>query len=350
MPSINKVKSARGAKPWKAYVNVKGFDRVSQRFFTEKEARAWAEPLERKLREQKDGGVVENIATLSLADLAKEYLDDPETKLQKAHADRCRQVAWWVNRCGSERVMGFNVTKVRACRNQLLVGRANGTANRYLAAMRAAWNWGRNAGLVPPDQRWPTGLMLSEPKGRTRYLDDIEIEKVLKAAAPHGPTVRATVLVSIACGMRKGELLRLKWADVDFDAQCITILLSKNGEARSVHLPPSAAAALRALKQSTVVALDAWVFITETGEPVEQGWLDYRWKQIRTEAGLQNFRWHDLRHSCASILAQGGASLVEIGAVLGHKSPAMTHKYSHLVAGKAVKGHAALDAKLSGKS
>jgi integrase len=159
----------------------------------------------------------------------------------------------------------------------------------------------------------------------------------------------ALVLVSIACGMRKGELLRLKWGDVDFDSQSLRILLTKNSEARSVHLPASAAAALNTLKDSTVLALDAWVFITDTGVHVDQGWIEYRWNQVRKDAGLKDFRWHDLRHSCASILAQNGASLVEIGAVLGHKSPSITHRYSHLVAGKAVKGHAALDAKLSGK-
>jgi site-specific recombinase XerD len=68
---------------------------------------------------------------------------------------------------------------------------------------------------------------------------------------------------------------------------------------------------------------------------------------VRPAAGLKDFRWHDLRHSCASFLAASGASLVEIGSVLGHRSPSVTARYAHLVAGKPVTGHAKLDEKLA---
>lgn len=342
--SINKVKSTAGTKPWVAQVNVRGFDRVSRRFFTEKEAKSWAEPLERELQRQREGGARADIVTLTLADLAKEYLDDPKTKALKAHKDRARGVAWWVNHYGADRLMQFNVRTILEARKRLIPGHEPATVNRYLAAMRKAWNWGRTTGFVRADQQWPTSLMLKEPKGRTRSLNDDEIDRLLKAAA-HEPTMRAAILVSIACGMRQGELLRLTWADVDFDAHTLRILKTKNGESRAVHLPSSAATALRTLKQATVVGTS--VFITEEGEPAWQGWLEHRWKQIRKDAGIVDFRWHDLRHSCASILAQSGASLPEIGSVLGHQSASATFRYSHLIEGKAVKGHDKLDAKLS---
>jgi integrase len=147
--------------------------------------------------------------------------------------------------------------------------------------------------------------------------------------------------------LRKGELLRLTWADVDFGAKSLRILRTKNGEARGVHIPASAAAALQVLKKATVVG--ASVFLADDGQPIGQGWIEYRWKQVIKDSGVLDFRWHDLRHSCASILAQNGASLPEIGSVLGHQSAAATYRYSHLIDGKIVKGHAALDAKLAGK-
>jgi site-specific recombinase XerD len=67
---------------------------------------------------------------------------------------------------------------------------------------------------------------------------------------------------------------------------------------------------------------------------------------VRAAAGLVDFRWHDLRHSCASFLAQNGASLVEIGSVLGHSSPSVTAKYAHMVAGRPITGADKLAAKL----
>jgi integrase len=154
-------------------------------------------------------------------------------------------------------------------------------------------------------------------------------------------------MVSLATGLRQGELLRLEWKDIDFDKQTVTVLVSKNTKRRAVHLPEPAVAALKALRKNLVGPRR--VFVQEDGEPARKFWLNYRWHQVRTAAGLTDFRWHDLRHSCASFLAQNGATLVEIGAVLGHSSPSITAKYAHLVAGKPVTGAAALAEKLGGK-
>jgi site-specific recombinase XerD len=109
-------------------------------------------------------------------------------------------------------------------------------------------------------------------------------------------------------------------------------------------LPSVAVEALKALRKGKVVSA-THVFLLGD-EPFEKSMLETRWKTIRKDAGLQDFRWHDLRHSCASFLAQKGATLLEIGSVLGHKSPSVTQRYSHLVQGALVKGHAKLDAKL----
>jgi integrase len=157
--------------------------------------------------------------------------------------------------------------------------------------------------------------------------------------------MHAAVLVSLATGVRQGELLRLEWKDIDFDKKTLTVLISKNTKRRSVHLPDPAIAALKELRRDGVVSLKQ-VFVDDDGEPADKFYLTFRWRKVRTAAGLTDFRWHDLRHSCASYLAQNGASLVEIGAVLGHSSPSITAKYAHLVAGKAVTGADKLAEKL----
>ncbi len=345
---IREKRSGDGARSFLAQLKVKGFKRVAKSFPTKDAAAEWREKMRAELLKQRERGTVRaDVSTLTIAQLATEYLADPETKAQKAYNDRAAGIAWWVNHFGSERVLSFNVLKIRDARTRLQPKRANATVNRFLAAMRACWNWGRAAGLVPQDLQWPSRLMLTEPKGRTRYLTDDEIAALLAAAKSQGPVMHAAVLVSIATGLRKGELLRLTWADVDFAAQSLRILRTKNGEARGVHIPPSAVAALQTLKKATVVG--ASCFLDDDGQPIGQGWIEYRWKQVIKDSGVRNFRWHDLRHSCASILAQNGASLPEIGSVLGHQSASATYRYSHLIDGKIVKGHSALDAKLSGK-
>jgi integrase len=141
-------------------------------------------------------------------------------------------------------------------------------------------------------------------------------------------------------------MMRLTWADVDFARATIRLLITKNGEARSVFLPAIAAEALKAIKAETVVSTKHVFLNPYSGGPLTGQGLDRLWRVVRKEAGLIDFRWHDFRHSCASFLAQRGASLLEIGSVLGHRSAQVTMKYAHLVAGAPVTGHAALDEKL----
>jgi integrase len=339
-------KRADGKISWLAWVRVRPFKVTSRAFPSKAEAEAWAEAHERELRAQVQTGVRHDVTRLTLRELIEEYLADPETRALRTYDGHATLLAWWANEYAGEKVLGWNVLKAREARAKLQRGRAPATVNRYLAALRSCWNWGRAAGLVPQDRSWPARLLLTEPKGRTRFLSDAELAALLKAASEHSPAMRAAILVSIACGMRQGELRRLRWDDVDFDRSRIRVLLSKNGEARSVYLPSAAAEALRELRRAPVVGQH--VFFDLTGQPVTKDWLEYRWRDIRAAAQLDDFRWHDLRHSCASFLAQQGANLLEIGSVLGHKSPSVTKRYAHLVEGAPVTGHTKLDEKLRG--
>jgi integrase len=345
VPTIQKRRNRNGSASYVAWVRVRPFKSISKAFAKRSEAKSWADSLSRELHTQRDrGGLRRDVTKMTVAQLAREFLEDPETAGLRYYGSLALLLAWWTNHYGAERVLAFNVLRLREARDKLRTGRAPGTVNRYLSAMRSAWNWGRASGLVPQDLLWPSRLMLTEPKGRTRYLTDEELAALLKAAATHSPTMNAAVLVSLGCGVRQSELLRLKWADVDFDKQRLRVLLSKNNESRVVYLPQAAVATLRELKRAKVVG--QLVFTDEAGQQPNKFWLEYRWRCIRDEVGLRDFRWHDLRHSCASFLAQEGANLLEIGSVLGHKSPTVTRRYSHLVEGAPVTGHTKLDEKL----
>ena len=122
----------------------------------------------------------------------------------------------------------------------------------------------------------------------------------------------------------------------------------KNDQPRAVHLPVVAIEALRELKSSKVVGQRCIYF--ESNPVDRKSALAARWERIRSAANLSDFRWHDLRHSCASLSAQKGALLVEIGSVLGHKIPSVTFRYAHLVQGNPVTEHVAPDDKVRGQT
>jgi integrase len=284
---------------------------------------------------------------LTLGDLVDHFREDPENKRLRYFDSLELLLAWWVNGYGTVRLLEVNVLMLRSARERLGHGRKPATVNRYLSAMRSAWNWGRSAGLIPQDHPWPQRLMLTEDNERQRYLELDELNGLMDAARKHSRVMHAAVVTSVGCGLRQGELLRLTWADVDLKKQQLRILRTKNDEPRSVWAPQSVCDALKTLKRGKVVGT-AHVFLTERGEPLDKGTLRHRWLQVRDVAGLADFRWHDLRHSCASFLAQQGASLLEIGSVLGHRSSSVTRRYAHLVEGAPVTGQDKLDSVLGG--
>jgi integrase len=337
-----------GRQVWLAQVRLTGLHPVSKQFDTRAEAEAWASAEEESLKRLRDrGAVVPEVGKLTVADLIDRYLLDPNTQALDSYADTSRALGFWRGDYGATKLRVFGPAQVLDGRARLIAGnRKPATVNRYLSWMRRAWNWGRKTGLVDSGAAWPPELLLTENNRRQRFLSDDELATLLEQTAKLYPVMRAAIVVSLATGIRQGELLRLEWRDVDFEQKALTIRESKTDTPRSVYLPDVAAAALEGLRKQKIVGRA--VFLDDEGQPLAREDLLYRWQRIRTAANLEDFRWHDLRHSCASYLAQHGASLLEIGQVLGHKSPLTTARYAHLVAGKAVTGHDKLDEKLRG--
>jgi integrase len=180
--------------------------------------------------------------------------------------------------------------------------------------------------------------MLPQPRGRQRYLTTTELDHLLDVAKKADPLVAEGIVVALTTGLRESEMLRLDWADIDFNAAKLTVHESKTGEPRKVHLPAPTIAALKRQPQQMVGP--EFVFPTPTGKArIDVYAFARRWRVVRAAAKLEDFRWHDLRHSTASFLAGKGASLPMIGSVLGHKSVATTARYSHLVQGEPLKQH-----------
>ena len=346
MATIRKYRTDEGQVSFTATIRVRGFKSTSRTFDNVKDAKGWADELERELKKKRTrGGARSDLTKLTVADLVEEYLAEPSTQALRSLAGMTQMLGWWTLHYGSTKVMQLGVMTLREARDKLRPGHAAYTVNKYLSSLRSCLSWGRSAGLT--DVRWPDRLMLPQPRGRVRYLSDSELSALLTAAAAESPTLHAAVMVSVACGLRQGELLRVKWADVDFERQSLRVLLTKNDESRAVHLPVPAADALKVLKRAAV--LGTHIISDARGKPLDKHKLNFRWLRVRKAAGLKDFRWHDLRHSCASYLAQNGASLLELGTVLGHRSLVMTQRYSHLVAGAVTAGHAGLTSKLQQK-
>ena len=173
-------------------------------------------------------------------------------------------------------------------------------------------------------------------------LNPEEIGRLLEAAAPRFRTLLATAILS---GLRQGELLGLHWRDVDFDNELIHVRTQLNRKRRDVPpkteravrdviLMPALGDALRQHKTETRFNQpDDYVFTTRTGTPHHAPHIGQRvLKPALEKAGLQPLRWHDLRHTFASLLIAGGANITFVSRQLGHTSSQITlGVYAHLL-------------------
>lgn len=222
-------------------------------------------------------------------------------------------------------------TYVRARKDD---GVSNSTINRELEVLAAAityavreWEW-----------RLPNpvaGRMLKEPQGRLRWLTRAQAAALLRAAeAAEGKAPHLAPLITLALhtGMRRGELLGLEWSRVDLAAQQIYLEADHTKTARRRTVPLNATARGAILQQARFRAAHCpdspWVFATRQGARIAS--VKTAFNHACERAGIEDFRFHDLRHTCAAWLVQAGVPLTEVRDVLGHSTIKMTERYAHL--------------------
>jgi len=231
-----------------------------------------------------------------------------------------------------------------------------GTAsiNRELAVLKNSFNKAlREWGWVKdnPVTRIP---MEKEPPGRVRYLTDEEFEKLLKACPEW---LRPIVLTARHTGLRKGNILSMKWHQVDLSRRVITIERTKNGERLGIPINETLLELLKRLSKVRYIGSEHVFYHPPAKKKNAKGTFNGRryyevkasFQNALKEAGIEDFRFHDLRHCFASALVQRGVDLYGVQRLLGHKSHEMTQRYAHLAPENLRKAVLKLDEPKDGK-
>jgi integrase len=159
--------------------------------------------------------------------------------------------------------------------------------------------------------------------GRVRYLQPTELHAVLKACPDW---LRPIAGLAVATGMRRGEVLGLRWLDVDSKGGRIMLPQTKNGEGRIVYLNKLAQAALASLPREDAKPTDL-VFVGESITPEN---VSLAFLRACRAVSISDFRFHDLRHTAASWMRMNGADIHTVALILGHKDLRMAARYQHL--------------------
>lgn len=202
------------------------------------------------------------------------------------------------------------------------------TLNRYSAALGAVLTWAIKRRIAPRGWDNPCKRLErnAENNERVRFLSEEEREKLIAACkVSRWDRLYLLMLLGLTTGARRGELARLAWGDVDFELAVAYVRRTKNGDRKMLPLVPAVIEEMRKHVAGPTVLL-----FPSRRRPDRAYSFDPVWETALRSAHVRNFRFHDLRHSCASYLAQSGASLLEIAEVLGHRQLSVTKRYSHL--------------------
>jgi integrase len=136
------------------------------------------------------------------------------------------------------------------------------------------------------------------------------------------------VLLSLNTGLRRGEILQLKWADVDLRQRELIVRgdNAKSGKTRHIPLNNEALTTLQQWRSDS--RSTGWVFAGNNGKCMQA--VKSSWNRALRRAGIDDFRWHDLRHNFASRLVMSGVDLNTVRELLGHADLTMTLRYAHL--------------------
>lgn len=352
MASIQRLVSPlTGDVSYRAQVRVKGCAE-SATFPNRKEAKDWSSGLESAIRENRYFPHQRATKT-TFVELVNRYRDTVLKDMKpSAVAKREQHLEWWVEQFAGRTLAEITPDRVAEARDALAAGtftrakehkdkegnviapkeykRSGATVNRYLATLSHLFTVAVKEWRLLDRNPVRDITKRKEARGRVRFLTDEERAALIDACAQsEWKPLQTLVLLAISTGARRGELINLKWSDVDLKAARATVHETKNGDPRVLPLVGKALEALRALKLQNS-ARSEWVFPNASGFPGPYVHFEARWYAALKTAGIKDLRFHDLRHTTASYLAQQGASLLEIADTLGHRTLAMVKRYSHL--------------------
>jgi len=217
-------------------------------------------------------------------------------------------------------------------------------ANRALAVASTLFNFAERIGYRPDGSNPCRHVEKYPQRHHERFLSADELARLGEALAAYdgSPYVTAAIKLLVFTGARLGEVLGLQWQWIDFERGEARLPDSKTG-AKTVHLPPPALAVLADLPKiegnpHVIVGGVQGAALVNLGKS---------WRAIRSEAGLDDVRLHDLRHAFASVAAASGMGLPIIGKMLGHTQPTTTNRYAHLASDPVKAAAAAVAGKIA---
>lgn len=319
----------RGPYQWQAQVRKKGYPSQTKTFDTKAAAQTWARATEFEM----DQGLFVSRAeaeSTTLGELLERYLAEITPAKKGAGPESARIRALLRHPLMRRYVAGIRGVDIARYRDERLQTVCPATAKRDLVILShlfevARKEWGIHVYNPVRDIKLP-----AHAKARNRRLEpgenggDSEETRLLNTCREaRNPYLLPIVQLALETAMRQGELVSLRWENIDLGRRVANLPDTKNGESRAVPLSSTAIRVLRALPRS----LHGQVFPGLTTEAIKRAYI----RAVR-RAGIEDLRFHDLRHEATTRLFELGLNIMEVASITGHKDLRMLRRYTHLKA------------------
>jgi integrase len=334
MATFEKRTNNKGDTSYRVRIRMKGHKPVSETFSKLTIAKNWARETEQKIKDGKYQSE-ENSKSHTVNDIIDRYVKTVLVHKGNIKQDWEGQLKWWSDKIGHYSLNKVTPALLSETRDILITEdssrgkpRSNATINRYMTTLQCVFAVTINEWELLDINPFLRVKKLTEPNGRVRSLSSVEKQRLLEECRrASNPYLYPAVIVALSTAARKMEILSLKWDDIDLDNERAILHETKNGDRRSISLVGFVNDLIRELYNNRRQN-DIYVFPSMDGKkPFD---ITRSWKKAVRDADIENFRFHDLRHTTASYLAEHGKSPLELADMLGHKSLQMVKRYSHI--------------------
>jgi len=308
-------------RSWQVQVRHVGFPTRSKSFASKAAAVAWAQARERDYVPIEDHAERPGGDSLTVAGLLQRYQTEV-TALKRGYAsENCRINNMLGHPIATVSVSNISSRHFAEYRNSRLKKVGADTVRRELTIFRHCFEIARKEWEVTMsknplhDIRFPApGLPREE---RLSVVGTADLYREIEAL--RNKVIASVIVLAIETGMRRGELLSLRWKDVDLEKGTVRLLQTKNGRPRTVPLTPRAIEELSRIEK-----------IGDSVFHVSSNAVHLCWNRIRVRAGLGGLRFHDLRHEAISRFFELGLSIPEVALISGHRDTKMLMRYTHI--------------------
>ncbi|MBY3088303.1 site-specific integrase [Rhizobium laguerreae] len=312
---------------WQAQVRRRGMKPRAKSFDSKADAERWARDLETQVDRFGMAPDTKILETTTLGQLLERYQTEVSPTKRGFIQESQRIDVLRRHDLSHRTLIGLSQQDAASFRDERLRSVAPSTAVRELAILSHVievairdWGYPFSRNVVKLVRR---PIIRNE---RKRRLEGDEEQRLLDGCDSGKIAFMKTLLVvAIETGMRRSEILGLKWNDISHNRRVITLEMTKNGSGREVPMTQRAFDALSWWKEKAPVD-EATIF------PIAPGSLEQVWRRLLKRANIVGLRFHDLRHEGVSRLFERGLNVIEVSSISGHKELRMLKRYTHLSA------------------